>query len=67
MSNTEQIAHVRVLEDGSYETQPLLEHLHGVAELAQSYAERIIYVIPYTSIITQTAQTFSLTYTKAIG
>ena len=41
MSNTEQIAHVRALEDGSYETQPLLDHLHGVAELAQSYAERI--------------------------
>lgn len=41
MSNTEQIAHVRVLEDGSYETQPLLDHLHGVAELAQNYAERI--------------------------
>ena len=41
MSNTEQIAHVRVLEDGSYETQPLLDHLHGVAELAQSYAEHI--------------------------
>lgn len=41
MSNTEQIAHVRALEDGSYETQPLLDHLHGVAEMAQSYAERI--------------------------
>lgn len=41
MSNTKQIAHVRALEDGSYETQPLLDHLHGVAELAQSYAERI--------------------------
>ena len=41
MSNTEQIAHVRALENGSYETQPLLDHLHGVAELAQSYAERI--------------------------
>lgn len=41
MSNTEQIAHVRALEDGSYEAQPLLDHLHGVAELAQSYAERI--------------------------
>ncbi len=41
MSNTEQIAHVRALEDGSYETQLLLDHLHGVAELAQSYAERI--------------------------
>ena len=41
MSNTEQIAHVRALKDGSYETQPLLDHLHGVAELAQSYAERI--------------------------
>ena len=41
MSNTEQIAHVRALEDGSYETQPLLDHLYGVAELAQSYAERI--------------------------
>lgn len=41
MSNTEQIAHVRALEDGSYETQPLLDHLHGVAELAQSYAEHI--------------------------
>ena len=41
MNNTEQIAHVRALEDGSYETQPLLDHLHGVAEMAQSYAERI--------------------------
>ena len=41
MSNTEPIAHVRALENGSYETQPLLDHLHGVAELAQSYAERI--------------------------
>ena len=41
MNDREQIAHVRVLEDGSYETQPLLDHLHGVAELAQSYAERI--------------------------
>ena len=41
MNDTEQIAHVRVLEDDSYETQPLLDHLHGVAELAQSYAERI--------------------------
>ena len=41
MSNTKQIAHVRALENGSYETQPLLDHLHGVAELAQSYAERI--------------------------
>ncbi len=41
MHDTEQIAHVRALEDGSYETQPLLDHLHGVAELAQSYAERI--------------------------
>ena len=41
MSNTEQIAHVRALEDGSYEAQPLLDHLHGVAELAQSYAEHI--------------------------
>lgn len=41
MSNTEQIAHVRALEDGSYETQPLLDHLHGVAEMAQNYAERI--------------------------
>lgn len=41
MSNTEPIAHVRALEDGSYETQPLLDHLHGVAKLAQSYAERI--------------------------
>ena len=41
MNDTEQIAHVRVLENGSYETQPLLDHLHGVAELAQSYAERI--------------------------
>ena len=41
MNDTEQIAHVRALEDGSYETQPLLDHLHGVAELAQSYAERI--------------------------
>ena len=41
MSNTKQIAHVRALKDGSYETQPLLDHLHGVAELAQSYAERI--------------------------
>ena len=41
MNDTEQIAHVRVLEDGSYETQPLLDHLHGVAEMAQSYAERI--------------------------
>ncbi|WP_418802415.1 CRISPR-associated helicase Cas3' [Porphyromonas sp.] len=41
MNNTEQIAHVRALADGSYETQPLLDHLHGVAELAQSYAERI--------------------------
>ena len=41
MNDTEQIAHVRTLEDGSYETQPLLDHLHGVAELAQSYAERI--------------------------
>ena len=41
MNNTEQIAHVRALEDGSYETQPLLDHLHGVAELAQSYAEHI--------------------------
>ena len=41
MNDTEQIAHVRVLEDDSYETQPLLDHLHGVAEMAQSYAERI--------------------------
>ena len=41
MNDTEQIAHVRALENGSYETQPLLDHLHGVAELAQSYAERI--------------------------
>lgn len=41
MNDTEQIAHVRALEDGSYEMQPLLDHLHGVAELAQSYAERI--------------------------
>lgn len=41
MSNTKQIAHVRALENGSYETQPLLDHLHGVAELAQSYAKRI--------------------------
>ncbi len=41
MNDREQIAHVRALEDGSYETQPLLDHLHGVAELAQSYAERI--------------------------
>ena len=41
MNDTEQIAHVRALENGSYEMQPLLDHLHGVAELAQSYAERI--------------------------
>lgn len=41
MNDTEQIAHVRALEDGSYEMQPLLDHLHGVAELAQNYAERI--------------------------
>ena len=41
MNDTEQIAHVRALEDSSYETQALLDHLHGVAELAQSYAERI--------------------------
>ena len=41
MSYEENIAHVRVLADGSFETQPLLEHLLGVAELAQSYAERI--------------------------
>lgn len=41
MQYNEKIAHVRALSDGAFEQQSLLEHLHGVAQLAQQFAERI--------------------------